>query len=367
MKKIAVALMVVMLVCGCAFSDEDEPEPVRLGIGQFISKSYDVPDGVAAVIGDFFGRMLFKSSGMEIIERERLEEIGSEINLGMSGLVDNRTAAQVGKLAGCQYMLLGSITNFARGASGMSVPLFGLPVEFGNAKQKVKATLDVRVIDVETGKVVFAEGADGEASRSDNSTTFYGIDFSDSEFEGIENVAIAQAAAKLSPKIEEALTGTDTLSEILLPKQKKARKGSVSTASATPKKQPRAKKPIEKLTTSTLTETPQEEPIAAAAKTAFENSSTDPTKVIKSYGLSSGEANTLRVKHINAAKLGNGKKAYDTYVSMFEENSDDYLAAFRAGEIARSMKKKEDARTWFERALDINPDYVPAQRALARL
>ena len=52
---------------------------------------------------------------------------------------------------------------------------------------------------------------------------------------------------------------------------------------------------------------------------------------------------------------------------MFEENSNDYLAAFRAGEIARSMKKKDDARTWFERALDINPDYVPAQRALSRL
>lgn len=375
MKKVLCALLAVMMIAGCSFAD-DEAEPVRLGIMRFSSKTYDVPDGMAAVIGDFFGRMLFKSEGIQLLERDRLEAVGSEINLGMSGLIDNRTAARVGKLAGCQYILLGSITNLARGASGMAVPLMVLPIAVGNAKQKVKATLDVRVIDTETAAVVFADGADGEASKSDNITTFYGISFADSEFGGIENVAIAQAVAKLAPGIEKALTGKDTLTEILTPTPKKGKKAAKEKAPVSSSKSKSSRKKSEGQTAPQAEDTPA--PVktsgfaaasvpAAATTPKFENNSTDPAKVVQSYGLPSGEANTLRVKHINAAKLGNGKKAYDAYTSMFEENSNDYLAAFRAGEIARSMKKKDDARTWFERALDINPDYVPAQRALSRL
>ena len=299
MRKVLCALLAVMMIAGCAFAD-DEAEPVRLGIMRFSSKTYDVPDGMAAVIGDFFGRMLFKSEGITLLERERLEEIGSEINLGMSGLVDNKTAARVGKIAGCQYMLLGSITNLARGASGMAVPVFGLPIAVGNAKQKVKATLDVRVIDVETAAVVFADSAEGEASKSDNLTTFYGISFEESEFGGIENLAIAQAASKLAPQIEKALTGKDTLTEILTPAPKKGKKAAKDKAAASSSKgKTRRKKQADEQAASHAEDTPapvRSSGVAASSvpsapsvsKPTFENKSTDPTKVIQSYGLPSG-------------------------------------------------------------------------------
>lgn len=52
---------------------------------------------------------------------------------------------------------------------------------------------------------------------------------------------------------------------------------------------------------------------------------------------------------------------------MANSYDSDYLAAFRAGEIARSLHKRREAREWFEKALNANPDYVPAQRALERL
>ena len=362
-------MLVVFCACGFAFAEEEEAEPVRLGIMRFTSKTYDVPDAMAAVIGDFFGRMLFKSDNIQLLERERLEDAGAELNLGMSGLVNDKTAAKVGRLAGCQYILLGSITNLARGASGMAVPIFGLPVGVGNAKQKVKAELDVRVIDVETGTVVFADSAEGEASKSDNLTTFYGISFADSEFGGIENVAIAQAASKLSPKIEEALTGKDTLSEILNPQPKKAKKSasdktpakSTKSKSRSKKKTEQEEKPSESVSASEVSAS------GSTAKTALENQSTDPAKVIKSYGLSSGEANTLRIKHLNAAKLKNAKKAYEAYVKLSEENADDYLAAFKAGEFAKKLKKNDDAKEWFTKALNANPYYVPARKALENL
>ena len=357
MRKILCSLLMVMLVAGCAFGNE----PVRLGIMNFTSKAYGVPDGMAAVIGDFFGSILFKSKGIQLVERERLEEIGSEIRMGMSGIVSDNMAAKVGKLAGCQYMLMGSITNLAKGASGAALPGFGVPLFGGIAvsKEKVKAALDVRVIEVETGKIVFADGAEGEASKSDTGVDIYGVDFVNSGFGGIENTAIAQAAAKLSPQIEEAITGEDTLTEILSAKPKKAKKSSAV-------KQRSRKKAEKQVSLQPVAESSSAAEVSSA-KPAFENKSTDPAKVIKSYGLSSGEANTLRVKHINAAKLGSSKKAYDAYTKLAEENANDYLAAFKAGEIASKMRKKDDARKWYTKALEINPDYEPAQKALAKL
>ena len=369
--------MVVLALCVAAYgADIDEQvEPVRLGIMKFTSKTYDVPDAMAAVIGDFFGRMLFKSDGITLLERERLEDVGAELNLGMSGLVNDKTAAKIGKIAGCQYILLGSITNLARGGSGMALPDFGVPFvdKLNLKKEKVKAVLDVRVVDVETAAVVFAGSAEGEAAKSDNGVTFYGIDFTNSEFGGIENTAIAQAAAKLSPKIEKAITGKDTLSAMLMPQPKKTKKAAKTKAPSSGNARSTAKKKNVDPAAYETTETGGEltassiSPAPASTKPEYENKSTDPAKVVKSYGLPSGEANSLRIRHINLAKRGNTKRAYNEYVKLAEENKNDYLAAFKAGEIARSMKKKDDARSWYKKALEINPDYEPAQKGLAKL
>ncbi|MBQ3764799.1 MAG: hypothetical protein II869_07490 [Synergistaceae bacterium] len=75
-----------------------------------------------------------------------------------------------------------------------------------------------------------------------------------------------------------------------------------------------------------------------------------------------------RLAHRNAAKLGKkSKKAYDKYVELVESYENDYLAAYCAGMIARSMRRKNDAVKWLDRALEINPNYVPAQEAREKL
>ncbi|MBR0248370.1 MAG: hypothetical protein IJQ70_05300, partial [Synergistaceae bacterium] len=216
-KKFAALIVIALCVIPtCSFAaDELGLERVRLGIMRFDSKTYDVPDRMAAAITDIFGRVLFKSKGIMLVEREKLEDVMKELRLGMSGLVDEDTAAEVGKLAGCDYMLMGSITNLARASSGVAIPLFVVPVSVGSKNQKVKATLDVRLVKVETGEVVFAETADGNASKSDTALSAYGVGVENSEFGGIEGTAVANAVMSLAPKIEKELTGTDTLSRIL--------------------------------------------------------------------------------------------------------------------------------------------------------
>ena len=385
-------------------------ERVRLGIMNFTSKAYGVSDSMAAGISDFFARLLFKADDIMLVERERIDDVARELRLGMSGLVDPKSAAEIGKLAGAEYMLLGAITNLGHGQSGGYVPLPW--VSLSTHEEKVKADLDIRVVKVETGEIVFADAASGTASKSSTglATSWFGIH--DSEFGGIEGNAIFNATAQLAPKIQKALTGRDTLASVLAEEFKKATKGKGSKAkeekktTSTKRRKTKKEKDAEAAATAAQ-EAPSETPALTAPETAetspsvstasvpepepeteiktetpstpaptvttadaghgYENSSTDPAKVIATYDLSSGEKNTLRIRHLNLRQYGKKKKAYDEFVKLFEEYNGDYLAAYKAGETAQALRDTENAKYWYDKALEVNPDYEPAQKAKEKL
>ncbi|MBQ9565996.1 MAG: hypothetical protein IJU98_10450 [Synergistaceae bacterium] len=343
---------------------------VRLGVLKFEGRAEELKDSAGAAVGDLFIKILFKSKGLTLVERERLESLALEHGLTKDGFMSSNTATQVGNLTGCDYILTGAITNLARGESGGSVgigrvPLLGgLGLGGGVGKEKVRATLDVRVIDVKTGEIVFVDTAEGDASKSENNVSIIGVNLRNSEMAGPEGVAMAKAVAALAPKIEMALTGEDTLSEILNLDGKKGAKKEKTSGKPETKKEKKLKPNVETV------DEDEKRPSQAdghRGKPAFENKSTDPSRVISTYGLSAGEANTLRIKHINIRKFGNTQKAYKAYAGLFESVKGDYLAAFMAGEVARNLKDKERAKAWYDKALEINPDYEPAQKAKAGL
>jgi curli biogenesis system outer membrane secretion channel CsgG len=113
---------------------------------------------------------------------------------------------------------------------------------------------------------------------------------------------------------------------------------------------------------------PASMPASTPAKSGrvLENNSTDPAKVVATYALPPGEANTRRIALLNARKLS-GKEAYDKYVELVNSYGGDYLAAYQAGEAARKLKKNDDAKIWYDKALAINPEYRPAQDALKEI
>jgi len=79
------------------------------------------------------------ADGVRLVERERLEDILTELKLGRSASIDPKTAAKVGKLLGAQFMVLGSY--FALGGV---------------------LRADARVVEVETGRVLRSAGANGK-------------------------------------------------------------------------------------------------------------------------------------------------------------------------------------------------------------
>ena len=96
---------------------------------------------------------LVKAGRFDVVERERLDLVMNEQNLHQRGLVDPATAARVGKILGAQLVVFGLVT----GASEQKIDKFSYDLI------RVEVSMDVRAVDVSTGRVAISETAKGTA------------------------------------------------------------------------------------------------------------------------------------------------------------------------------------------------------------
>ena len=414
-------------------------ERVRIGVARFRSRAEGYTNDQAAAISEALADMLREAKTLDVVDCDRLDSLASQNKLNTSGNIDTWTATEMGKLAGCRYVVVGSVTNVKTKASATSF-LF-----IATASHEADATMDARIIDVTTGDTMTTVSGYGHASEQASAFDigYYGSITADTS--GKEAGAVVAATSMLGFKIREAVTGEyirvtgtagknvnlnagskagvvkgnfyricvsgaedKTIAVVKVTDVKENTSTSqvidgggkaaliqngdnaspitaeeaknLSKRKAILSERPRGKssdtdiaslgKEVEKKTIQDLTPTKPATATSSGAEkhsSALENKSTDPGKVIATYGLSSGEANTRRISHIGANRLGNKKQAYDKFVELANSYDGDYLAAFRAGEIAQALGDKEGAKTWFEKALAINPNYEPAQKAINKL
>ncbi|RMF76100.1 MAG: hypothetical protein D6738_02120, partial [Acidobacteria bacterium] len=108
---------------------------------------------------------LVNSGRFRVIERNRLDAVLREQNLGDSGRIDPSTAAGIGKLLGVQLVVLGSVTEFGIEEYGGRIPQVGrwkFGRGIGGKLVKGSATLTARVIDTTTGEILGSYEGSGE-------------------------------------------------------------------------------------------------------------------------------------------------------------------------------------------------------------
>ncbi len=99
------------------------------------------------------------SDKFSVIERDKLNLVLKEQNLGSSGAVDPATAARVGKILGVKYIVLGGIDKFNIDNTHGALKGFG-----GNVRQ-ANVTINLRFIDSTTAERVISISADGEIRK----------------------------------------------------------------------------------------------------------------------------------------------------------------------------------------------------------
>lgn len=135
------------------------------------SESYDVASVVSG-IRDLVTTALFQSNRFIVLEREAIQDVLVEQDFAAAGRVGDQSRIPMGEIEGAELLVVGALTAFDSGMAGgvafpVPIPLNRqgdaaiLDLEF----RKGYVAMDLRVIDVRTGRVVSTAAVEGTARK----------------------------------------------------------------------------------------------------------------------------------------------------------------------------------------------------------
>jgi curli biogenesis system outer membrane secretion channel CsgG len=112
-----------------------------------------------------------------VLERQSLEMVLKEQNLGASARASSEGGAKIGELSRAQILIQGSVTEFEQsaGSGGGGFSYGGVTVTANEATAHV--AVDVRVYDTTTGQILASKACKASAKASGGGVAFSGSDF----------------------------------------------------------------------------------------------------------------------------------------------------------------------------------------------
>ncbi len=165
----------------------------RIGVVDFENKAPYAQARIGQTATDILITELVKSGKFIVVDRDKMNKLLEEQKLGQSGAIDPNTAARVGKILGLNAIVTGSISQFGVKSEGKDFLI-------SESKQQiVECTVDIRVVDVETGQVLLADSGKGVSRKA--SGKFLGMGNQSKYDETLEGEALRAAIVKFVDNI----------------------------------------------------------------------------------------------------------------------------------------------------------------------
>ena len=128
----------------------------RIAVTAFEFKAAGGGSGeVGRGMSDMLANSLFNSNRFIVLERENIKEVIEEQDFGASGRVKRETAAPIGEIEGAELIIRGSVTEFEPKCKGGALLIV--------AAQQACVTINLRIVDAKTGRVVNATTVEGRS------------------------------------------------------------------------------------------------------------------------------------------------------------------------------------------------------------
>ncbi|MBL37832.1 MAG: hypothetical protein CMP07_05430 [Xanthomonadales bacterium] len=144
----------------------------RIAVARFENKTADSQNWYSPSIGDGMADMLttaLVNSGRYIVlERQALDDVLGEQDLGASGRVRESTAAAIGEIEGAELLVVAAVTEFDGNSGGTSGSLGGgnlgrVVGAIAGGSRSAHMAIDLRVVDARTSRILAATSVEGEA------------------------------------------------------------------------------------------------------------------------------------------------------------------------------------------------------------
>jgi len=202
--------ILVFVLAGCASAPKviiQERHPTTIRETKRVKTPYTGPKRRVAVIdfenktaygkhrlgtsaSDILITELVKSGKFIMVERTKLNKILEEQNLQEQKIIDPDTVVKVGRVLGLNAIVTGSVSQFGVRKGGANY----LIVQ--SKEQVAEATVDVRLVDVETGQIFYADCGKGKAMIKTGQ--FLGLGTKSAYDETLEQEALRAAITKFT-------------------------------------------------------------------------------------------------------------------------------------------------------------------------
>jgi curli biogenesis system outer membrane secretion channel CsgG len=121
---------------------------------------------------------LAATNGFRVVERQKLQSVLEEQNLMASGRAKLSNAAQMGKLFGADYLVMGTVTSYEEETkkSGGGLSFGGISV--GGKSNEAYVAVDIRVVNSSTGEIAFVRTIEGASKSGGNDMSISKFGFS---------------------------------------------------------------------------------------------------------------------------------------------------------------------------------------------
>ncbi|GAB4367566.1 MAG: hypothetical protein OHK0021_10970 [Bryobacter sp.] len=160
--------------------DEFDFGTVRSSVAAIFGTQVDIGKGILALLT----KRLTEEGKYRIVERQNLQKVLSEQDLGASNRVKQGTQAKIGRVQGADAILMGTITVFGQDTRKRNVntSALGIPsprvlggINVGSRSDKAIVEISYRLIDAESSEVLAVGEARGESQRKGSSVGLAGF------------------------------------------------------------------------------------------------------------------------------------------------------------------------------------------------
>ena len=127
---------------------------------------------VGRELGGMLANELVSTGAFKVVERNKLDSVLGEQDLGASGRVSKSTAAKMGQMTGAQYLITGNVAAYDENTKGTGGGIGFKGISIGGKSSKAYLAIDLRVVNATTGEVEFVRTVEGHSKGGGMSLGF---------------------------------------------------------------------------------------------------------------------------------------------------------------------------------------------------
>ena len=167
------AALIGVAAAGSAFAAGDGRPTV--GVAEFTNQTAAGwwSGGVGWELSGMLSNELSSSGSFHVVERQKLQNVLEEQNLGASGRVAAGTGAKIGKITGAQYLITGTVSAYQENTSSTGGAFSFHGIGLGGKSAEAYMAIDLRVINTTTGDIDFSRTVEWRSKSSGVSVGVY--------------------------------------------------------------------------------------------------------------------------------------------------------------------------------------------------